>query len=101
MNALYMIQKINAMAEFNRWCGIKVTVAMVLDYILEKGGPEPRKKKDWEDKVGKNFAVSARTISGKITDAIRHGFLREDSKGFFRVTDKYKKHQEMKEDGYE
>ncbi len=27
MNALYMIQKINAMAEFNRWCGIEVTVA--------------------------------------------------------------------------
>ena len=29
MNALYMIQKINAMAEFNRWCGIEVTVAEV------------------------------------------------------------------------
>ena len=27
MNALHMIQKINAMAEFNRWCGIEVTVA--------------------------------------------------------------------------
>ena len=27
MNALQMIQKINAMAEFNRWCGIEVTVA--------------------------------------------------------------------------
>ena len=27
MNALYMIQKINTMAEFNRWCGIEVTVA--------------------------------------------------------------------------
>ena len=27
MNALYMIQKINAMAEFNCWCGIEVTVA--------------------------------------------------------------------------
>ena len=27
MNALDMIQKINAMAEFNRWCGIEVTVA--------------------------------------------------------------------------
>jgi uncharacterized protein (TIGR00369 family) len=27
MNALYMIQKINAMAEFNRWCGIEVTMA--------------------------------------------------------------------------
>jgi uncharacterized protein (TIGR00369 family) len=27
MNALYMIQKINAIAEFNRWCGIEFTVA--------------------------------------------------------------------------
>ena len=27
MNALQMIQKINAMAEFNRWCGIEVLVA--------------------------------------------------------------------------
>ena len=27
MNALYMLQKINTMAEFNRWCGIEVTVA--------------------------------------------------------------------------
>jgi uncharacterized protein (TIGR00369 family) len=27
MNTLHMIQKINAMAEFNRWCGIEVTVA--------------------------------------------------------------------------
>ena len=27
MNALHMIQKINTMAEFNRWCGIEVTVA--------------------------------------------------------------------------
>lgn len=27
MNALQMLQKINAMAEFNRWCGIEVTVA--------------------------------------------------------------------------
>jgi uncharacterized protein (TIGR00369 family) len=27
MNALYMIQKINTMAEFNRWCGIEVTMA--------------------------------------------------------------------------
>jgi uncharacterized protein (TIGR00369 family) len=27
MNALDMLQKINAMAEFNRWCGIEVTVA--------------------------------------------------------------------------
>ncbi len=29
MNALQMLQKINAMAEFNRWCGIEVTVAEV------------------------------------------------------------------------
>jgi len=28
MNALHMIQKINTMAEFNRWCGIEVTVAV-------------------------------------------------------------------------
>ena len=27
MNTLQMIQKINTMAEFNRWCGIEVTVA--------------------------------------------------------------------------
>jgi uncharacterized protein (TIGR00369 family) len=27
MNALEMLKKINAMAEFNRWCGIEVTVA--------------------------------------------------------------------------
>jgi len=27
MNTLHMIQKINTMAEFNRWCGIEVTVA--------------------------------------------------------------------------
>ena len=27
MNALDLLQKINAMAEFNRWCGIEVTVA--------------------------------------------------------------------------
>lgn len=27
MNALEMLKKINAMAEFNRWCGIEVTAA--------------------------------------------------------------------------
>ena len=27
MNSIEMLRKINAMAEFNRWCGIEVTVA--------------------------------------------------------------------------
>ena len=39
MSPLDMLKKINAMAEFNRWCGIEVTVAennaLILNHIFE------------------------------------------------------------------
>jgi hypothetical protein len=41
MSPLEMLQKINAMAEFNRWCGIEVTVAELCrnpDALASRGG---------------------------------------------------------------
>lgn len=82
-----------------RSAGTKVTVSMVLDHIHQKGGPEPRKKREWEASVADIFGVKDRTIRKKITDAIKHGYLREKSNGEYRVTDRYLKRQEGKEDG--
>jgi hypothetical protein len=79
--------------------GMKVSMAMVLDHIHKNGGPEPRKKREWEEAVADIFGVKDRTIRKKITDATKQGFLRENSKGEYRVTEKYLKRQEAKEDG--
>lgn len=83
-----------------RSAGTKVSVGQVLQEIVETGGPEPRKKGDWLNAVGKKFGgVTGKTIQSKITTALEHGYLREDSKGVFRVTEKYRKQQEAAEDG--
>lgn len=82
-----------------RSAGTKVTVGQVLQEIIETGGPEPRKKWDWLKTVGKKYGVTDKTIEGKIKKGLEHGYLREDSKGIFRVTEKYQKQQEAAEDG--
>lgn len=82
-----------------RSAGTKVTVGQVLQEIIETGGPEPRKKWDWLNEIGKKYGVTGKTIEGKIKKGLEHGYLREDSKGIFRVTEKYQKQQEAAEDG--
>jgi RecA-family ATPase len=82
-----------------RSAGTKVSVGQVLQEIVETGGPEPRKKWDWLKAVGDKFGVTGKTIEGKIKRALEHGYVREDSKGVFRVTEKYQKQQEAAEDG--
>ena len=82
-----------------RSAGTKVSVGQVLQEIVETGGPEPRKKWDWLKTVGDKFGVTGKTIEGKIKKGLEHGYVREDSKGVFRVTEKYQKQQEAAEDG--
>lgn len=82
-----------------RSAGTKVTVGQVLQEIVETGGPEPRKKWDWLKTVGDKYGVTGKTVEGKIKKGLEHGYLREDSKGIFRVTEKYQKQQEAAEDG--
>jgi RecA-family ATPase len=83
-----------------RSSGTKVSVGQVLQEILETGGPEPRKKWDWLNAVGKKFGgVTGKTIQSKIKKGLEHGYLREDSEGVLRVTEKYRKQQEAAEDG--
>jgi KaiC/GvpD/RAD55 family RecA-like ATPase len=77
----------------------KVTVGQVLQEIIETGGPQPRKKWDWFKEIGAKYNVTGKTVEGKIRRALEMGFVREDSKGIFRVTEKYQKHQEKAEDG--
>jgi hypothetical protein len=83
-----------------RSSGTKVSVGQVLQEILETGGPEPRKKWDWLNAAGKKFGgVTGKTIQSKIKKGLEHGYLREDSEGVLRVTEKYRKQQEAAEDG--
>jgi hypothetical protein len=77
----------------------KITVGEVLQEIVQTGGPQPRKKWDWLKAVGDKFGVTGKTVEGKIKRALELGYVREDSAGIFRVTEKYQKHQQEAEDG--
>jgi hypothetical protein len=99
MDADFDLEEWKADLDGKRSPGTKVSLSEVLDYIHQNGGPESGKKGEWEDAVGQRFGVKDRTIRKKIDDAFKMGFLRRDSKGGLRVTDKYLKKQEAKEDG--
>lgn len=99
VNMDFDIDEWKADLDGKRSAGTKVTVGQVLQEIIETGGPEPRKKWDWLNEIGKKYGVTGKTIEGKIKKGLEHGYLREDSKGIFRVTEKYQKQQEAAEDG--
>jgi KaiC/GvpD/RAD55 family RecA-like ATPase len=100
LDADFDLEEWKADLDGKRSAGTKVSIAQVLQEIVETGGPEPRKKWDWLKAVGDKFGgVTGKTIQSKITAALKHGYLREDSKGTLRVTEKYQKQQEAAEDG--
>jgi len=98
LDADFDLEEWKADLDGKRSPGTKVSVSEVLQYIVERGGPEPRKKREWEETAAQYFGVVWRTIQSKIARAEKEGFLRE-SKGVFRVTEKFHKHQAKKEDG--
>ena len=59
MNALEMLKKINAMSEFNRWCGIEVTLA-------ESGVVEIQMP--WRAKVGQYSGFLHAGLIGTLID---------------------------------
>lgn len=77
----------------------KLSVAQVLDYIIKNGGPKAEGKRNWEMNLGRSFGVSDKTVRTKIKTAFDLGYLVTSKTGDFRVTDKYRAHQDLEEDG--
>jgi hypothetical protein len=78
--------------------GTKLSVTELVQHIKQNGGPEARKKREWQKQVGGHFDVSYRTIITKINKAKEAGWLRESENGELRVMPKFDEHTAKRED---
>lgn len=79
--------------------GTKLSVTELVQHIKENGGPEARKKREWQTQVGDHFSVSWRTVIAKINKAKEAGWLREGQNGELRVMPKFDEFMAKREDG--
>lgn len=79
--------------------GTKLSVTELVQHIKENGGPESRKKREWQTQVGDHFNVSYRTVIAKINKAKEAGWLREGQNGELRVMPKFDEFMAKREDG--
>ena len=79
--------------------GTKLSVTELVQHIKENGGPESRKKREWQTQVGDHFNVSYRTVIAKINKAKEAGWLREAQNGELRVMPKFDEFMAKREDG--